>query len=84
MEFVCPDAGGTEWRFNSATKCYERHKNGQKIIKIYGEFLPDPEILLKKRIDIHAKKGERVNLDALKPSPAVYSLWDHWKTVNNT
>lgn len=83
MDLVCVDAGDTEWRYNGVEKRYYRLKNGEPVTKIDGKYLPDPDILWTQKIAVYAKKGHQVNVDALKPTPAIFSLWKHWKNAGN-
>lgn len=77
LDYVCDDALDSIWKYDGANNTYYRIYSDEKYTKINGEYLPDPHKLLDNRIDIHSKKGERVNIDALKPSDAVYALWEH-------
>jgi hypothetical protein len=83
VDFVCKDFNDSFWEYDPELKIYVKtYKNGEQRY-ITGKNLPDPDELWRKRLEIYKRKGERVNIDALKPSPAVFFLWEHNKNVQS-
>lgn len=81
MEFICKDSGSSEWHYDDANKKYIRtYKDGRKI-SIYGRFIPNPEKLWKEKIENAQKEGRKIDVNGMKPSDAVFSLWKHYLTT---
>lgn len=83
LEIVCDDADYSLWKYDKSNNHYYRIYPDNTYTMINGDYLPDPEGLLNNRIKLHQKKGQRVNIEALKPSPAIYALWKHQQGVKN-
>lgn len=77
------DALESVWKYNRNNNTYYRIYPDDNYTMIRGEYLPDPYALLNNRIEIYKLKGERVNTEALKPSDAVYALWEHQEEIKN-
>lgn len=77
---ICKDNGDSVWKYSQENNRYYRIYEKTKELKVIsGKNIPDPEILLAKKLKIYAVRGEKVNVNALKSSPAVYALWEHQK-----
>lgn len=77
---ICKDNGDSVWKYSPGDNVYYRiYEKTKEVGLISGKYIPDPEILLAKKLRIHAVRGERVNIEALKSTPAVYALWEHQK-----
>lgn len=83
LDIVCNDALDSTWKHDTSNNTYYRVYPDNTYTRIKGEYLPDPDRLLNNKIKLYKKKGERVNIDALKPSNAIYALWEHQKGVRN-
>lgn len=86
LEFVCKDFGhnpwnreGSEWKYSPSQRRYYRVYPPNQVKIIDAKYLPNPEMLLAKRIEVSTGQ---VNIDALKPSAAIYALWEHQKSLN--
>jgi hypothetical protein len=76
MEYVCDDAGNTKWYYENGS--YIRMgKDGSNRRTIKSEFLPNPDDLLAAKIDAAVANGQKPDVEGLRPSKAIYSLWDH-------
>jgi len=86
---VCKETVGT-WFYDANKKLYIRFNNKNVInAKIYGRFLPDPELMWTHRIDAYNKSGKlnitRSHSEAqkMKCRDGTYDLWDHWQKVKS-
>lgn len=79
MEKVCDDAGSSWYYCPDDDKYYRVNAQGQKYRKISGQFLPNPEEVWRQKIGAAILRGDRPDVNKLKPTPAVYALWDHHK-----
>jgi hypothetical protein len=81
MSEVCVDsAGGGTWRFEPDTKQYVRSlHDGTVTATIAGQFLPDPDALWGNRLKLYGVPAGSEMGERLKPQPATYALWQHWK-----
>lgn len=79
LEFVCNDANNSRWMY-AAGKYYRVYAVG-KYTFISGCNLPDPEQLLLTRERNAIINGQPINYEIIKPTKAVYALWDHWQRV---
>lgn len=77
LEKVCDDAGASEWHYDQTTDRYYRFYPNGDFGMISGRYLPDPEALWAERVGRVALQGARIDIDALKPSPATCALWKH-------
>ena len=76
------------WHYHDETKCYFRY-DGAGVMngKIFGKFLPDPEVMWSNRIEIYNRLNtEKITRThergiALKCRPETYKLWEHWQGV---
>lgn len=87
MEFICFDVDKTSpWHYEAETKMYYRNfVDGKHEGKIAGEHIPNPELLLKQRLEtvmmIQGKvTGEDRNRN--KPSATTYDLYKHWQEAS--
>jgi len=80
LEFVCNDAN-SEWKYKKDNDCYYRIYPNKTYTYIYGQYLPDPEELLTKKIEAVKKSGVRPDIEKLKSTPAIYSLFEHRKNM---
>ena len=85
---VCKETIGT-WFYDAAEKLYIRFdKNGVINAKIYGRFLPDPELMWTHRIDAYNQSGQlkitrgHPEAQKMKCHPGTYDLWSHWSKVS--
>lgn len=79
LPIVCQDEGNSYWHYHAEKDCYYRLYKGGDYSLIYGKYLPDPEKLWNNRIDRIRSTQGRTDIDAVKPSPATYALWEHRK-----
>lgn len=79
LEFVCDDANNSRWMY-SGDKYYRLYP-ARKFTFISGVNLPDPEQLLQSRERNAIINGQIINYDIIKPTKAVYALWNHWQKV---
>jgi hypothetical protein len=83
MEFVCKDAGPSEWKYDPEGKRYYRvYENTKEYKAISGKYLPDPEIVLAERAKKFMRKG--MNIHSLECAPATKALFNHWTEVSST
>lgn len=84
--FVCTDTnGGGVWRFDKEHQRYFRVQMENDTISaiIDGKFLPDPNALWQNRVDqIDVARFSDIG-QKMKPQPATWALWEHWKKVQD-
>lgn len=76
MQEVVKDKGGT-WYFNGGNTYVCLDNNGKMVGRIFPQHLPNPSELWKTKcqrlkIDMQSKEAQ-----SLKPSEAVFKLWEH-------
>lgn len=85
MIYICNDKNKSKWYYDDSTTLYHRiYSDGKKYenTRIFGKYLPDPEEILNKKIQEASLKKGRVDIEKLKPTKAVYALFEHWKNLN--
>jgi hypothetical protein len=75
-EMVCHDAGGSIW-YCADDVYYRIYPEAQSCTMIYGRYLPDPDFLFKQRENLLRKSGIVPDTSVIRPSDAVYALWEH-------
>ena len=82
---VCIDTnGGGVWRYDDTDRRYFRtDEDGIVSGIIFGQFLPDPNALWERRLQLYEVSIEHEMADKLKPQPATFALWKHWNEVKS-
>lgn len=82
---VCIDKnGGGVWRYDDVARRYFRLQEDNTVSGlIEGRFIPDPEILWRNRCDLNDVAPNSDSGKRLKPQPATFALWEHWKGVSD-
>lgn len=82
MEYVCDDRD-SKWYYNPEKQSYHRVYDCGDTAFIFGKYLPDPDLLHHQRMANAERNGGRVNVEKMKPTPATYALFSHYKSVCN-
>lgn len=81
LETVCKDAGDSVWKYAPEKGAYYRLYPNGDYIYILSKYLPDPQKVWDNKIGGAVRKGGRVDIEYLKPTPAVFALWEHKNTI---
>lgn len=76
MEFVAKDKGG-DWYFDGNKVYWCVNSDGQKVGKIYAEYIPDPVLLWQSKCASAGIHMSSLEAKALKSNDVVYKLWEH-------
>jgi hypothetical protein len=82
MTNVAKDKGG-DWHFDGDKTYWCLDAKGNRVGKIYKEYIPDPVAIwqakcLQAGVSMQSQEGEQ-----LKPSKAVFDLWEHKNANTN-
>ena len=82
---VCIDTnGGGTWSYENKAECYFRIEyDGKTTARIFGQFLPDPDMLWYRRLKMYGTQPDSEMGEELKPQPTTYDLWNHWQKVKH-
>ena len=75
MELVIKDGSG-EWFFDG-DKTYFLFKDGQRLTKIYAEYIADPVKLWQSKAELAGIDVQSEAAKKLRPSESIFKLWDH-------
>lgn len=81
LTFICNDAN-SKWYFDEFRKKYIRLYADNTFKKISPHNLPNPDELLETRIQNAIRQGNTPDIEAMRPTKAVYALWKH-RLANN-
>ena len=78
--------GTSPWHYDADEKTYYRsYDNGKHEGAVKGEYIPNPDLLWKQRLEnVMMVQGKVTEEDRTrnKPSPVTYALFEHWQKVN--
>ena len=74
MSYICDDRD-SKWYFQDGL--YVRVYTDKSTKKIRPSNIPDPEKLLDQRIKNAMRNGLPIDVALMRPTKAVYKLWDH-------
>jgi len=93
LEQVCTDLDGvSKWYYDAETQVYARYDaNGQPDVATGGRLLahlsgrdiPNPDTMWLSRCQLANVTTSSIEGMRLKPTPTVYSLFEHWQGVSN-
>lgn len=74
MEFICNDQD-SKWYYDG--RYYVRLYTDNSFKRISPQNIPDPEALLESRLKNAIRQGNTPDIDLMRPTKAVYSLYKH-------
>lgn len=79
---VCEDRGPSRWFYCADDGCFYRVYDASKeYTRIRGKYLPDPEMLWHSKCKLQGRNGGRVDMEACKPTEAVFKLYEFQKCL---
>ncbi len=82
MEFIAKDKGG-DWHFDGDKTYWCINAEGEKIGKIYAEYIPDPILLWQSKCEAAGISMTSPAAKALKSNEVIYKLWEHRNANSN-
>lgn len=82
MQFITKDRGG-DWHFDGDKTYWCIDAKGNKVGKIYAEYIPDPVKLWKSKCEVAGYHLSTNEAKALKSSQVVHKLWEHKNANTN-
>lgn len=81
---VCEDRGPSRWLYCADDGYFYRfYSANNDYTRILGRYLPDPEMLWHSKSKLQVKNGDRVDMEACKPTSAVFKLYEFYKNLTS-
>jgi len=77
LQFICNDSDNSKWYYDKSINKYVRSYGHTIHRRISPKNLPNPDDLLEARIQNAIRQGNIPNIEAMRPTKAVCSLWKH-------